>query len=57
MDEKRFRRMDVDAASQALWAATHGIASLLILGPRFAWADRDKLIGPVIDAAVDRLLA
>jgi AcrR family transcriptional regulator len=57
MDEKRFRRMDVDAASQALWAAAHGITSLLILRPTFAWADRDKLIGQVIDAAVDGLLA
>jgi AcrR family transcriptional regulator len=57
MDEKRFRRMDVDAASQALWAAAHGITSLLIRRPAFAWADRDKLIGQVIDAAVDGLLA
>ena len=57
MDEKRFRRMDVDAASQALWAAAHGITSLLVLRPTFAWADRDKLIGQVIDAAVDGLLA
>ena len=57
MDEKRFRRMDVDAASQALWAPAHGITSLLILRPAFAWADRAKLIGQVIDAAVDGLLA
>ena len=57
MDEKRFRRMDVDAASQALWAAAHGITFLLIRRPTFAWADRDKLIGQVIDAAVDGLLA
>ena len=57
MDEKRFRRMDVNAASQALWAAAHGITSLLILRPAFPWADRDKLIGQVIDAAVDGLLA
>jgi len=57
IDEKRFRPMDVDAASQALWAAAHGITSLLILRPAFAWADRDKLIGQVIDAAVDGLLA
>jgi AcrR family transcriptional regulator len=56
MDEKRFRRMDVDAASQALWAAAHGITSLLILRPAFPWADRDKLIGQVIDAAVNGLL-
>jgi AcrR family transcriptional regulator len=57
IDEKRFRRMDPDVASQALWAAAHGITSLLILRPAFAWADRDKLIGQVIDAAVDGLLA
>jgi hypothetical protein len=49
--------MDVQIASQALWAAAHGITSLLILRPTFAWADRDKLIGQVIDAAVDALLA
>jgi len=57
IDEKRFRRMDVDAASQALWAAAHGITSLLILRPTFPWADRDKLIGQIIDSAVDGLLA
>jgi AcrR family transcriptional regulator len=57
IDEKRFRRMDVDAASQALWAAAHGITTLLILRPKFPWADRDKLVGQVIDAAVDGLLA
>ena len=57
IDEKRFRRMDVDTASQSLWTAAHGITSLLILRPTFPWADRDKLIGQVIDAAVDGLLA
>ena len=57
IDEKRFRRMNVDAASQALWAAAHGITSLLILRPAFPWADREKLVGQVIDAAVDGLLA
>ena len=57
IEEKRFRRVDVDAAGQSLWAAAHGITSLLILRPRFAWADRDKLIAQVIDAAVDGLLA
>jgi AcrR family transcriptional regulator len=56
LEEKRFRRVDADAASQALWAAVHGITSLLILRPAFPWVDRDKLIGQVIDAAVDGLL-
>src|SRR5262245_3425641 len=57
MDEKRFRRMDVDVASQAIWAAVHGITSLLIRRPAFSWADRDRVIDQVIDAAVDGLLA
>ena len=57
IDEQRFRSMDVDAASQSLWAAGHGITSLLILRPAFAWTDPDALIGRVIDAAVDALLA
>jgi len=57
MQEKRFRRMDVDVASQALWAAAHGITSLLIIRPHFPWADRDRVIAQVVDAAVDGLLA
>jgi len=57
IDEKRFRRMDIDAASQSLWAAAHGITSLLIHRPTYPWADRDTLIGQIIDAAVDGLLA
>jgi AcrR family transcriptional regulator len=57
VDEKRFRPTDIDVASQSLWAAAHGITSLLILRPGFPWADRDKLIAQVIDAAVDGLLA
>jgi len=57
IDEKRFRRMDADAASQVAWAAAHGITSLLILRPAFPWTDKDKLIGQVIDSAIDGLLA
>jgi len=57
MDEKRFRRMDVDVASQALWAAVHGVTSLLVLRPTFHWANPDRVIAEVIDAAVDGLLS
>ena len=57
IDEKRFRRMDPDVAGQSLWAAAHGITSLLICRPTFPWADRDKVAGQVIDAAIDGLLA
>lgn len=57
LDEKRFRPVDVDVASQVLWSAVHGITSLLILRPGFPWADKDTLIGQVVDAAVNGLLA
>ena len=56
IDEKRFKVMDVDVASQALWSAVHGITALLIARPHFPWADREAVIGRVIDSAVDGLL-
>jgi AcrR family transcriptional regulator len=56
IDEGRFRVVDVDAASQALWAAVHGVTSLLILRPWFPWADREDLIQRVIDGAVAGLV-
>ena len=49
----RRRAADVDAASQAVWAAVHGVTSLLILRPWLPWVDKDKLIRRVIDSAVD----
>jgi AcrR family transcriptional regulator len=56
VEEKRFRRVDVDTTSQALWAALHGVTSLLILRPSFPWVNRDRLIKQVIDSAVDSLV-
>lgn len=44
-----FAARDVEAVSQSLWAAMHGITSLLILHPRFPWIDRDELIASMID--------
>jgi AcrR family transcriptional regulator len=54
---KRCRTPDVDAAGQAVWAAVHGVTSLLILRPWLPWVDRDRLIKRVIDSAVDGLVA
>jgi len=56
IDEKRFRAMDVDVASQALWTAVHGVTAMLIARPDFPWANRDAVIRRVIDSAVDGLL-
>jgi AcrR family transcriptional regulator len=43
---------EVELRTQALWAATHGITSLLIQRPSFPWVSKDRLIDDVIDAAV-----
>jgi hypothetical protein len=52
-----FEAVDVDTASQALWAAAHGITALLIIHPHFPWTRRDELIGSVIETAVRGLRA
>ncbi|MGH8427873.1 MAG: hypothetical protein ACRES7_07820 [Gammaproteobacteria bacterium] len=54
--ERRFRGGDTELVSQALWAAIHGIISLLIQRPTFPWARRNTLIKRVIDNAVDNLI-
>ncbi len=56
VDERRFATRNVDVATQALWAAVHGITSLLILRPAFPWAQKKTLIGMVVDNAVDGLV-
>jgi len=56
IDQNRFRTRNVDLAGQAIWAAVHGITSLLILRPSFPWAARKTLIGMVVDGAVDGMV-
>jgi AcrR family transcriptional regulator len=56
VEEKRFRPVDVDTTTQAMWAAVHGVTSLLILRPSFPWVATDKLIRQVVDSAVDSLV-
>ena len=53
---KLFRTKDVDTAAQSLWAAVHGVTSLLIVKPQFPWVNHETLIGQVIDSAVEGLL-
>ena len=55
--EMRRPARDVDTASQAVWAAVHGVTSLLILRPWLPWVGKEKLIRRVIDSAVDGSLA
>jgi AcrR family transcriptional regulator len=56
VEEGRFREVDVETVAQALWAAIHGITSLLIQETYFPRALRAKLIEQVISNAVDSLV-
>lgn len=50
-----FRPMDAGLAAQILWTMNHGVTSLLISNPNFPWADREALIGGVVDCALQGL--
>src|ERR1700736_4542908 len=43
----------VELRTQALWAAIHGITSLLTQRPSFPWVSKERVIDQVIDSAVD----
>jgi AcrR family transcriptional regulator len=53
----KFRVMDVDVASQALWSGVHGVTSLLIANTKFPFVERNKLIDMVVDTLVQGLMA
>ena len=55
--EKRFRAVNVETTSQALWASIHGITSLLIQRPAFPWVPKKELVAQIINTAVDSLVA
>jgi AcrR family transcriptional regulator len=57
IDFGKFRPGNAEMMAQALWAAAHGITSLLIQKPAFPWVARRKLIAQVINSAVEGLLA
>jgi AcrR family transcriptional regulator len=44
--------MNVELASQTLWAGIHGITSLLITNSTFPWVGRDKVIHSTADTLV-----
>lgn len=54
--QNRMRESDVDALSQAIWAANHGITSLLITKPHFPWANRNRLVDLTITTFIGGLL-
>ena len=52
-----FRPLDVEATSQALWAAAHGVTSLLISHPDFPWVNREILIEHLLETMTASLKA
>jgi AcrR family transcriptional regulator len=56
IERGRICRADADLLAQSLWAAAHGVTSLLVQRPSFPWVARSKLVDRVIDSAVDALL-
>lgn len=54
---KKFRRVDVETTSQALWAAIHGVTALLIVHHKFPFVDQDQLIDHLIDTLIEGLRA
>lgn len=46
---------DVDATAQVIWAAFHGLTSLLIARPKFEWEDRARLIETLIEITTAKL--
>jgi AcrR family transcriptional regulator len=45
----------VEVASQLVWAAAHGLISLLIARPDFPWAERERLIATTVENATATL--
>ncbi len=53
----RLRTGTADSAAQALWASCHGVVSLVINRPNFAWAPIDELIEVTLDGLMHGLVA
>jgi AcrR family transcriptional regulator len=52
-----FRPVPVEATSQALWAAIHGLTSLLVVHSSYPWVERSLLIDTMLDTILDGLRA
>lgn len=53
----KLRKLELEKASQTIWAAVHGITSLLVVHPDFPWVNHEELVDQVIDTAIEGLKA
>lgn len=57
MEKGQIKKGDAAAISQAIWAAIHGVTSLLISHKDFPFVEKDVLIDTVIDLTIKGLKA
>jgi hypothetical protein len=55
IDARKFRKVNADVTTRALWAVLHGVTALLIQMPNFAWGDQKAVIDSVIDTNIEGL--
>ena len=55
VDAGKFKKADPDVTTRAIWAAMHGVTSLLIQMPNFSWGDQKAVVDSVIDSAIEGL--
>jgi AcrR family transcriptional regulator len=55
IDAGKFRKVNAEVTTRALWAALHGVTALLIQMPNFAWGDQKAVVESVIDTAIEGL--
>jgi AcrR family transcriptional regulator len=53
----RLRTGSAQSAAQALWAACHGLVSLIIIKPKFNWAESEELRQVLLDGMLHGLVA
>lgn len=53
VDEAGRLKGNVDETAQVTWAACHGLVSLLIARPGFAWADQEDLMAAMLDSLIE----
>jgi AcrR family transcriptional regulator len=56
IESGEFPPADPELLAQSLWAAAHGVTSLLVQRPGFPWVAKGRLVSRVIDSAVDALV-
>lgn len=57
INEGKLKTGDLDAMTQSLWAAIHGVTALLIAHKDFPFVNRDRLIDCVINSMLDGMKA